>query len=91
MTMTWGERDVTESSKTKVDGSVQFLDYDPYRTDFANEPDTEWHFIGNGSSPCPFIVSVDWGHYFRPFFAGEFCQTRKSGVYGVLTPFSVPG
>lgn len=36
------------------------LDFDPYATDSIPKLDPPWYVIGNGSSPGPFIVTMDY-------------------------------
>ncbi|MDG2206718.1 MAG: hypothetical protein P8K78_02325 [Pirellulales bacterium] len=39
------------------------IDHDPMRSSYSSDPAPKppWHFVGNASATCPFIVGVDWG------------------------------
>ena len=65
LTMTWGVHDVVETTAAKLDATGERLDHDPFRSPGLS-PDPPWHFAGNGSSPCPFIVGVDWAVLHAP-------------------------
>ena len=65
LTITWGVHDVVETAVAQCDTSGKRLDHDPYRSPGLS-PDPPWYFVGNGSSPCPFIVGVDWGVLHAP-------------------------
>ena len=61
LTASWGVRDVTESTASNFPEESTRLDHDPNRVTSSNWTDPPWHFVGNGSSPCPFVVGVDYG------------------------------
>jgi hypothetical protein len=46
------------------------LDYDPIRSSSADYVEPPWKFFGNESSPCPFVVTVDYGIMVAPMFGG---------------------
>ena len=68
--LTWqvGEPDVASHVKTMLAPPPQSVELagDPHFDLDVKSPDAPWHFIGNTSSPCPFVVGVDWSVYVGP-------------------------
>ena len=50
-------------SGAKHSDGMKILDYDPVldRSPTHEEPPPPWLFVGNRSTPCPFVVSIEYG------------------------------
>ncbi len=51
-------------------GELQRVDYDPNMDDSKPHPKIPWYFVGNESSPCPFVATVDYGFMSAPLSGG---------------------
>ncbi|MCA9173604.1 MAG: hypothetical protein KDB14_03880 [Planctomycetales bacterium] len=65
LTATLGASVVRQTVVERMDGDGTRLSYDPLRSS-QSSPNTPWHFVGTGSSPCPFIVCIDWARMDAP-------------------------
>ncbi|MHC4406880.1 MAG: hypothetical protein ACYTG0_45265 [Planctomycetota bacterium] len=51
-------------------GVLKRVDYDPVIDDSKPYVEAPWHFVGNESSPCPFVVTVDYSFMSNPSHGG---------------------
>jgi hypothetical protein len=49
---------------------MQPVAYDPMMNDSKPDAQIPWYFVGQGSSPCPFVVAVDYGYMSAPTSGG---------------------
>lgn len=47
------------------------LDYEPRSGEFRDDIEPPWYFVGNESSPCPFVVALDVASMGKVFGGGE--------------------
>jgi hypothetical protein len=51
-------------------GPLQRVSYDPMMDDSKPRATIPWYFVGNESSPCPFVATVDYGYMSAPTSGG---------------------
>jgi hypothetical protein len=78
VTAIYGSRSVTDQYRRQIverfaHRDLKSLGWDPMYVDFGRKPAAPWYFVGNESSPCPFLVSVDIAVHDGVFGVGETC------------------
>jgi hypothetical protein len=90
-TATWGVRDVTayfDDAASGLDGPdrhVQRLYLDPDIRPYPAKRQMPWYFVGNASSPCPFVVAID-AAYQVALLAGQRTRYYVFWFSGIKVP-----
>ena len=95
-TAIWGIDDVTEDAAQKLPrllsphGPVTRLDSDPDARFGFKFPETPWYYVGNASSPLPFVVAIDVVYQAAPL-AGQRSRYYVLWLFGLKIPLHQEG
>ena len=91
LSATWGVNDVTSwahrasQAIEAPDRDLQRLDFDPDVRPHPYGKRVPWYYVGNASSPCPFVVAIDCAHQVGPT-AGQRSRYYVLWLFGFKLP-----